>query len=212
MTKQWEDHELQVRRWFCRTMDTGPTEGHNSIVSVSWLKPHAPEETVTKKYREHLRARAQLLKRQQTTIRKDALMHQVCSQLSLSLQSSLLAVIYNSSHGQNHNRRKTLWGWTQSWGKYKPRSFGPAKSCLLTPPAVLPLSPQVERAIPPSPCRILFPGLQLGGLFVSCSFQQDPAARGDILPIASTIWAQLGTQIDHYVLFNLFQFLCCENT
>lgn len=135
-----------------------------------------------------------------------------CTRSVPSLQSSLLAVIYNSSRGQNHNRRKTLWGWTQSWGKYKPRSFDPAKSCLLTPPAVLPLSPQVERATPPSPCRILLPGLQLGGLFVSCSFQQDPAARGDILPIASTIWAQLGTQIDHYVLFNLFQFLCCENT
>lgn len=32
-------------------------------------------------------------------------LQQVCSQLSLSLQSSLLAVIYKSSHGKKHNRK-----------------------------------------------------------------------------------------------------------
>lgn len=83
------------------------------------------------------------------------------------------------------------------WCEYKQNSSDSAKGHSLTPVMGLPLSPQVKRGFAPSPCHVLLPGLQLRGLFGSCSFQQDPAAQRDILPIASTIWAQLETQIDH---------------
>lgn len=98
-------------------------------------------------------------------------------------------------------RRKSIQDQTWSWCEYKQNSFDLAKGGLLTPTTGLPLSPQVKRGIPPSPCHVLLPGLLLQGLFVPCGFQQDPAAQRDILPIASSIWAQLETQIDHYVLY-----------
>lgn len=78
-----------------------------------------------------------------------------------------------------------LWTWAQElWF---------AKGHLLMPTVGLPLSSKVKWGIAPS-VPYLLPGLQLWGLLASCSPGR-PSAH------ASTIWAQLGTQIDHQILY-----------